>query len=77
MNFSIDMALSLHKLLDAIEQERVSGFDVTCETLDEGDVEVTYGIYMFEVEIKEFKFSGSVSVKGKKILQDYFDSMYN
>lgn len=73
MNFSIEMAISLHRVIDVIEQERASGFDVTCETLDEGDIEVTYGIYMFEVEIKEFKFGGSVSSKGQKLLQDYFD----
>ena len=76
MNISLEEAISLHKCISQIESQSIlEGKEY--DAFDE-DIVVTYhkedGCYFI---IDEVRFGTVESCKAKRLIQDYFDEVYN
>ena len=76
MTISLEEAISLHKCISQIEGESIDN-NSEQEAFDE-DIVVTYhkedGCYFI---IDEVRFGTVESCKAKRLIQDYFDEVYN
>jgi len=76
MNISLEDAISLHKCISQIEGHSPS-INKEYDVFDEDIVITYYENNEYNIIIKQVRFGTINSEKAKKIIQDFFDDVYN
>lgn len=76
MNISLEEAISLHKCISQIESQSIlEGKEY--DAFDEDIVITYYNNEHSNIIIKQVRFGAVNSEKAKKLIQDFFDDVYN